>query len=51
MFVIKRNNKRYNNKKFESFEAARKYVRRTVTKVVGRYHDDYTQFGFKIQAV
>ncbi len=25
MYTIKRNNKRYNNKKFENYEAARKY--------------------------
>lgn len=50
MYIIKRNNRRYNNKAFTSFEEARKYVRRTVTKIAGTYRDDYTCFGFSIQA-
>lgn len=49
MYIIKRFGKRYNNKKFGSFEDARKYVRRTVTKISGEYHDSYTFFGFTIQ--
>lgn len=48
MYIIKRNNKRYNNKCFETYESARKYVRRLVTKVAGMYHDDYTKFGFQV---
>ena len=47
MYKILRNGKRYNNKKFCSYEDARKYVRRVVTRLFG-YHDDYTGFGFKI---
>ena len=50
MFIIKFNNKRYNSKSFDSFEAARKYVRRTITKKFGAYSDAYTQYGFSIQA-
>lgn len=49
VFIIKRNNKRYNSKKFSSYEDARKYVRRLVTKLEGTYQDGYTFLGFTIQ--
>ncbi len=47
MYKIYRNNRRYNNKTFDTYESARKYVRRIITKLYG-YHDDYTSFGFKV---
>jgi hypothetical protein len=50
MYIIKFLDKRYNSKTFESYEAARKYVRRLVTKVTGAYQDSYTQVGFSIVA-
>ena len=51
MYIIKFNNKRFNNKLFDSYEAARKYVRRKVTERFGSYRDDYTSLGFKIQGI
>lgn len=48
MYKIKRFGKRFNNKCFATYEDARKYVRRLVTKVAGMYHDDYTKFGFQV---
>ena len=48
MYKILRYTRRYNSKSFTSYEDARKYVRRLVTKITGTYHDDYTQFGFTI---
>ena len=48
MYKIMRDNRRYNTMKFASYEAARKYVRRLVTKLFGSYKDAYTQFGFKV---
>jgi hypothetical protein len=50
MYTIKFLGKRYNNKKFASYEDARKYVRRLVTRVTGAYQDSYTQVGFSIAA-
>ena len=47
-FKILRNGKRYSTKNFPTYEDARKYVRRLVTKVAGMYHDDYTKFGFQV---
>ena len=40
--------KRYNTKTFESCQEAKKYVRRLVTQLYGKYYDDYSQFGFKV---
>ena len=48
MYKILKNNRRYNSKKFSSYEEARKYVRRLVTKLFGGYRDDYTELGFTI---
>ena len=48
MYKIMKNNRRYNSVTFTSYEAARKYVRRLVTKLFGSYKDAYTQFGFKV---
>lgn len=50
MYIIKFLNKRYNSKSFPSYEDARKYVRRLVTKLTGSYRDDYTKLGFQIIA-
>lgn len=47
-YKILLNNRRYNNKSFSSYEEARRYVRRLVTKLIGKYHDAYTEFGFKV---
>ena len=41
-------NKRYNNKVFSSYEEARKYVRRLVTKLFGSYSDSYSHYSFKV---
>jgi len=49
MYKLMLNGKRYNTKTYNSYEDARKYVRRLVTKKLGAYFDDYTQFGFNIQ--
>lgn len=43
------NGKRYNNKSFENYEEARKYVRRLVTRLHGRYSDSYSSLGFSIK--
>jgi hypothetical protein len=50
VFIIKFLNKRYNNKNFPSYEAARKYVRKLVTAKTGRYSDSIGSFGFSIVA-
>lgn len=47
-YIIKRNNRRYNTKTFNSYEEARKYVRKLVTKIAGRYNDAISSFGFSI---
>lgn len=47
-YIIKYLGKRYNNKTFPTYEAARKYVRRLVTKLSGHYADSYTKLGFNI---
>lgn len=51
MFKILFHGKRYNNKKFCSYEDARKYVRRLVTKLHGMYFDDYTWAGFQVKKI
>lgn len=50
MYVIKLDNKRFNNKVFKTYEEARKYVRKYITKTVGRYFDSIGQLGFSISA-
>ena len=40
--------KRYNTKSFSSYQEAKKYVRRLVTKLFGKYSDTYSQYGFTI---
>lgn len=51
MFKILFKGKRYNNKRFCSYEDARKYVRRKVTELFGSYRDDYTALGFKVAKI
>lgn len=48
VYIIKRDNRRYNSKTFDSYEAARKYVRRTITYLTGSYSDDIRKHGFSI---
>jgi hypothetical protein len=43
--------KRYNSKSFSDYQAAKKYVRRLVTRLHGSYSDTYSQYGFTIQKV
>jgi len=38
-FTIHRNNRRFNTKKFESYEQARSYVRKWVRKEMRRFYD------------
>lgn len=47
-YIIKLFGKRYNSKSFATYEEARKYVRRLVTKLTGTYRDDYSKLGFQI---
>ena len=49
VYIIKLDNKRFNSKKFPSYEEARKYVRRLITKRVGTYIDNIGDLGFSIQ--
>lgn len=48
MHKILRNGKRYNSKTFLTYEEARKYVRRVVTRLTGTYRDSYSDLGFRI---
>lgn len=50
VYVIKLTGKRYNNKTFPSYEEARKYVRKLITKQKGQYFDSISEFGFSIEA-
>lgn len=50
MYIIKLGNKRFNNKSFTSYEAARKYVRKAITKRLGKYQDSIGEAGFTIVA-
>lgn len=50
MYFIKLGNKRFNSKNFDSYEAARKYVRRIITKRFGKYRDDIGEVGFSIES-
>lgn len=47
-YIIKFMNKRFNNKTFDSYETARKYVRKLITARTGRYQDSITDLGFSI---
>lgn len=48
MFYIKLGNTRFNSKKFDTYESARKYVRRLITKRFGKYQDNIGDVGFSI---
>jgi hypothetical protein len=50
VYYIKLGNKRFNSKSFESYEQARKYVRRIITKRFGAYRDDIGEVGFSIES-
>lgn len=50
VYFIKNGNKRFNSKKFDSYESARKYVRRLITKKFGRYMDNIGDLGFSIDS-
>lgn len=50
MYKILVEGRRYGKKSFESYEEARKYVRRVITRLTGSYRDDYTSLGFRIVA-
>jgi len=43
--------KRYNTKSFATYQEAKKYVRRLVTKLHGKYSDTYSQYGFKVMPI
>lgn len=49
MYKIYRDDKRYNNKVFTSYEEARKYVRRKITQLIGCYVDSISYEGFSIR--
>jgi len=50
MYKIYRDDKRYNNKVFSSYEEARKYVRRKITQLIGCYVDSISYEGFSIRS-
>lgn len=47
-YKIVRFGKRFNTKSFQTYEEARKYLRRLVTRITGKYTDGYTSLGFRI---
>lgn len=51
MYKIIRYGKRFNTKTFETYEDARKYVRRKITQLYNFYFDDYSWAGFKVEKV
>lgn len=50
VYFIKLGNKRFNTKNFDSYEAARKYVRKLITKRFGKYQDNIGAVGFSIDS-
>lgn len=50
VYFIKIGNKRFNTKNFDSYESARKYVRKLITKRFGKYQDDIGTVGFSIDS-
>jgi hypothetical protein len=50
VYYIKLGSKRFNSKKFDSYEDARKYVRRLITKRFGKYQDNIGEVGFSIDS-
>lgn len=50
VYFIKLGNKRFNSKSFTSYNAARNYVRRIITKRFGKYRDAIGEVGFSIDS-
>lgn len=50
VYFIKLGNKRFNSKNFDSYENARKYVRKLITKRFGKYQDNIGEAGFSIDS-
>lgn len=50
VYIIYNAERRFNNKTFKSYEDARKYVRRLITKKFGKYLDNIGDVGFRIVA-
>lgn len=50
VYIIRLGNRRFNNKDFGNYEAARKYVRKLITARAGRYSDAIGEYGFQIVA-
>jgi hypothetical protein len=50
VYIIKLGSKRFNSKKFDSYDAARNYTRKLITKRTGKYYDNIGDFGFTIEA-
>ena len=48
VYFIKLGNKRFNTKNFDSYENARKYVRKLLTKRFGKYQDNIGEAGFSV---
>lgn len=48
MYILKLFNKRYNNKVFPTYEAARAYARRRITAIFGHYQDAIGTLGFSV---
>lgn len=51
MYKIMRFDRRFNTKSYPTYEEARKYVRRTITKWYGKYSDHFGFSGFSIQKI
>jgi hypothetical protein len=49
VYIITLDNKRYNSKSWPDYEGARKYLRRLVTRLTGKYSDAYSLLGFTIK--
>jgi hypothetical protein len=50
MFIIKRNNKRFNNKTFATYDQAKAAARRIATRLRGFYKDGITDVGLAVSA-
>lgn len=50
MYFIRLGNKRFNSKNFDSYETARKYVRKLITKRFGKSQDSIGDVGFSIDS-
>ena len=49
-YVIRLGGKRFNNKTFATYDSARNYVRKLITKRFGRYQDNIGSVGFSIDS-